>query len=54
LFHLPGDSDKSSDWTGPNIDQVKGIITLQLRAERSGKGNGRIYTVTIIDGRFRE
>jgi len=30
-----------------SIDQVKGIITLQLRAERSAIGSGRIYTITI-------
>lgn len=43
----PGDGDKSPDWTEPVIDQENGIITFQLRAERSGKGNGRVYTITI-------
>ena len=42
-----GDGDTAPDWTTPFIDQKKGIITLQLRAERSGRGNGRVYTVTI-------
>lgn len=42
-----GDGDTSPDWTEPIIDQANGIITLNLRAERSGKGNGRIYTITI-------
>jgi hypothetical protein len=42
-----GDGDTSPDWTEPTIDQVNGIITLQLRSERSGAGNGRIYTITI-------
>ena len=36
-----GDGDTAPDWaiTGPH--------TLQLRAERSGRGNGRVYTITI-------
>jgi Tol biopolymer transport system component len=42
-----GDGDKSPDWTEPVIDQENGIITLQLRSERSGKGNSRVYTITI-------
>lgn len=42
-----GDGDKSPDWTEPIIHQENGIITFQLRAERSGKGTGRVYTVTI-------
>jgi hypothetical protein len=40
-----GDGDMAPDWTEPEIDN--GIITLQLRAERSGSGDGRIYTITI-------
>jgi hypothetical protein len=42
-----GDGDMTPDWTAPVIDQETGVITLQLRAERSGLGEGRIYTVSI-------
>lgn len=42
-----GDGDMSPDWTDPVIDQASGVITLQLRAERSGNGDGRIYSVEI-------
>lgn len=36
-----GDGDQSPDWTVVNSNLVK------LRAERSGTGTGRVYTVTI-------
>jgi hypothetical protein len=37
-----GDGDTSPDWIIVNDHHV------QLRAERSGRGNGRVYTITII------
>jgi hypothetical protein len=36
-----GDGDTAPDWT------VTGTLSANLRAERSGKGAGRIYTVTV-------
>jgi hypothetical protein len=36
-----GDGDTAPDW------QITGNLTANLRAERAGTGNGRVYTVTV-------
>jgi YVTN family beta-propeller protein len=40
-------AEVGQDWTQPVIDQGRGIISLSLLATRSGKGTGRIYTITV-------
>ena len=42
-----GDGNHSPDWTVPSVDQENGIVTLGLRAERSGNKEDRIYTIKI-------
>jgi hypothetical protein len=37
----PGSGQSSSDW------QITGDLTVNLRAERAGSGNDRIYTITV-------
>ncbi len=37
-----GDGDMAPDWI------VTGALTVNLRAERSGTGNGRFYTITVF------
>jgi len=46
-----GDGDTPNDWTQPVINQATGTISLQLRAERSGSGNGRTGTSFSVSPR---
>jgi hypothetical protein len=44
-----GDGSTEPDWIIDGIeDGPGGMVHLQLRSERSGKGEGRTYTVTIV------
>lgn len=40
-----GDGDTSPDWLV--IDNGDGTFDVQLRAERAGNGDGRVYTITV-------
>jgi len=42
-----GEGDIGPDWTIPEIDQLSGNITFQLRSERAGNGYGRTYSISI-------
>lgn len=42
-----GDGDTGPDFTTPVVDVESGTVTLSLRAERAGKGDGRVYSVEI-------
>jgi len=39
--NAPGDGNTGSDWN------ITGPLALELRAERSGGGAGRTYTITV-------
>lgn len=43
-----GDGNTEADYTKPIINNDMGTISFQLRAERSGKGVGRTYLITIF------
>jgi len=42
-----GDGDTENDIQNLAWDDATGVITVDLRAERSGGGDGRVYTITI-------
>jgi len=42
-----GDGSTIPDYYIDSVDDATGVIELRLRAERSGKGEGRIYTIVI-------
>lgn len=42
-----GDGNTIPDWYIDSVDDETGVIQLRLRSERSGKGDGRIYTISI-------
>jgi hypothetical protein len=37
----------ASNEPGPEDSFITGALTLKVRAERLGKGDGRIYTITV-------
>jgi hypothetical protein len=39
--------DRSPDWNVSQIDHATGIITVELRAERALRGDGRTYTILV-------
>ncbi len=42
-----GDGNTIPDYYIDLVDDPSGVIELRLRAERSGKGDGRTYTILI-------
>lgn len=42
-----GDGNTIPDYYIDSVDNATGIIELRLRSERSDKGDGRVYTITI-------
>jgi hypothetical protein len=42
-----GDGYTEPDYEIISVDNVTGLVELNLRAERAGSGDGRTYTITI-------
>jgi endo-1,4-beta-xylanase len=42
----PGDGNTDTDWNV--IDNGDGTYDVEVRAERAGRGNGRLYTITAV------
>jgi hypothetical protein len=42
-----GDGSTEEDCVITSVDSAAGMVLVQLRAERSGTGDGRVYTITI-------
>ena len=43
----PAMAPTEEDCVVTSVDNAAGMVLVQLRAERSGTGDGRVYTITI-------